>query len=351
VARRSVDPTFTSDRLGWRSTADLSEDAVASFRGEEPGADLDAASAMRALLVASFSDPAYPIARILQAAVITASPVWTGAVSASEDHRALAAEIRELQRGSWEQVREHMRWLVQDTLAALRRRPIDGLSLDKMLLLLHTLAEGALDRLTLHPDLLTPDDVVDAIVALMLALTEEGSMADPRRPEDPEAMAIYSQLVAGCDAAWTTGEDPGDLHAVAERFEVPFETVVLLFPTLEDLADSVLRARVTSVGVDGGAPAPSSALLRSALQRLAETATAAPALIMRAQALERPESVLHELRVHAAGLGSTDAIDDGTAVRIAEQAVATACLGTDHWATTEVLLDLLLDQPRRGSAR
>ncbi|MFM7271085.1 MAG: hypothetical protein ACKO2C_05575 [Actinomycetes bacterium] len=351
VAQRSVDPTFSSERLGWRTTTDLSEEAVASFHGDASGDGLDAAAAMRALLVASFSDPAYPIARMLQAAVITASPVWTGAVSVSEEHRALAEEIREAQRSAWEQVREYMRWMVQDTLAALRRRPVGGLSLDKVLLLLHTLAEGALDRLTLYPELLTPEDVVDAIVALMLALTEEGSMADPRLPDDPEAMAVYSRLIAGCDAAWSSDDDPGDLHAVAERFAVPFEAVVLLFPTMEHLADSVLRARVTSVGVEGGAPATASALLRSALWRLAQTASAAPALVERARALAGSESVLQELRVHAAGLGATDAIDDGTADRVAEQAVATACSGVDHWPTTEVLLDLLLDQPRRGSER
>jgi len=64
-----------------------------------------------------------------------------------------------------------------------------------------------------------------------------------------------------------------------------------------------------------------------------------------------PQSVLHELQVVAAGLGSDAAVEEGTAARVAEQAIATACLGAAHWATTEVLLDLLLAQPSNGSSR
>lgn len=349
IAGTGSDPTFRSEVLGWRTTDEISAEAIDESAGS--GVPVDPLAAIRQLLVAGLADPAFPLSRILRAVAITASPAWTGSITVADEHRALAEEVRAAARREWEHTREHLRWLVQESLAAVGRRPITGYSIDKIVVILHTIAEGALDRLALHPELVSIDEFVESILIFMLALTEEGAMADPRLPDDPEALAVFTRVVAAADAAWAEGLDLDDLHDVATRFDVPFETVVLMFPTVDDLADSVLRARVVAAGIEGGTPDATAALLRATLRRLASTADALPGLLDHARRVDAATSVLHELRVSAQSLASPGAIEDGTAARVAEQVIANAGLGMDHWPTTEVLLDLLLAQPRSGSSR
>ena len=343
VAGTGVDPTFRSNALGWRSTDDLSAAALGEFTADETA--MDPFVAIRQLLVEGLADPAFPLSRIMRSVVITASPAWSGVVSVSDEHRALAESVRETARSEWAHTLEHLRWLVQESLAAVGRRPIPGYSIDKIVAILHTIAEGALDRLALHPEQVSIDEFVEAILIFMLALTEEGAMADPRLPSDAEALAVFTRVVAEAEVVWARGDDLADLHAAAERFGVPFETVVLMFPTVGDLADSVVRTRVVAVGLEGGTPDTTAALLRTTLRRLATTADEVPRVLEHARTVDPSTSVLHELEVRAQSLAPQSAIDDGTAGRVAAQVISTACFGSEHWPTTEVLLDLLLGAP------
>ena len=349
VAGTGSDPTFRSDVLGWRTTEDISAEAI--DESSAPGNPMDPFAAIRQLLVAGLADPAFPLSRILRSVAITASPAWAGRVTVADEHRALAESVRDAARREWEHTREHLRWLVQESLAAVGRRPIAGYSIDKIVAILHTIAEGALDRLALHPEHVSIDEFVTSILIFMLALTEEGAMADPRLPDDPEALAMFTRIVADADAVWAGGVDLDDLHDVSARFAVPFETVVLMFPSIDELADSVVRARVIAAGIEGGTPDATAALLRATLRRLATTADALPQVVERARRVDPTTSVVHELQLRAQSLASRTAIEDGTAARVAEQVLTTACLGMDHWSTTEVLLDLLLAQPSSGSSR
>ena len=349
IAVSAADPAFRSDLLGWRTTDEISAEAIDESVGSEPV--VDPLAAIRRLLVAGLADPAFPLSRIMRAVAITASPAWTGAITVADEHRALAEEVRDAARREWEHTREHLRWLVQESLAAVGRRPIPGYSIDKIVVILHTIAEGALDRLALHPELVSIDEFVESILIFMLALTEEGAMADPRQPDDPEALAMFTRIVAAADAAWSAGSEFDDLHEAAASFAVPFETVVLMFHSLDDLADSVVRARVVAAGIEGGTPDATAALLRATLRRLATTADVLPQVVERCRNVDAATSVLHELRVSAQSLAAVAAIEDGTAARVAEQVIANASLGMDHWPTTEVLLDLLLAQPSSGSSR
>jgi hypothetical protein len=350
IAAAGSDPTFRSAALGWRSTEEISAEAI--DESAAPGDRLDPFAAIRRLLVAGLADPAFPLSRILRSVAITASPAWTGTVAVADEHRAFAETVRDTLRQEWEATREHLRWLVQESLAAVGRRPIVGYSVDKIVAILHTIAEGALDRLALHPEHVTIDEFVESILIFMVALTEEGAMADPRLPEDPEALAMFTRIVAAADTSWADGADLGDLHDVAARFAVPFETVVLMFPSVDDLADSVLRARVVAAGIEGGTPDATAALLRGTLRRLAAAADVIPTVVERARNVVGAMSVLHELQVAAQSLAPPATTEDGTAARVAEQIVATASLGSDHWSTTEVLLDLLIAQPgHRASGR
>ncbi|MFM7616796.1 MAG: hypothetical protein ACKO72_04965 [Actinomycetes bacterium] len=349
IAGTGVDPTFRSEVLGWRTTGEISAEAIGEYAS--PDTPMDPAAAIRQLLVAGLADPAFPLSRILRSVAITASPAWAGRIAVAEEHREVAEAVRDAARLEWESSREHLRWLVQESLGAVGRRPIEGYTIDKIVVILHTVAEGALDRLALHPEAVSIDEFVEAILIFMLALTEEGALADPRLPGDPEALELFTRVVAGADAAWADGTDLDDLHRVASRVGVPFGTVVLMFPTVGDLADSVLRARVVAAGIEGGTPDATAALLRGTLRRLAGAADAIPMVVERARDVPAATSVLHELQVAAQSLAPRPAAEDGTAARVAEQIVTTASLGLDQWATTEVLLDLLLLQPSRGSSR
>jgi hypothetical protein len=341
VARRLADPGFSSEALDWPTYDAVSQEAVALVGAEQGEQAYDALAALRHYLVSNFHLPAYPMGRLIRALTLLASPRWEGTVRLSEQHEALAREIFEIEGAGWESGRQHLRWLVQDALAALRRRPRQGQSLDKILMLLYAFAEGAVDHLMTHPEVISPDDVVEAIVLLGYALTEEGSMTDPRLPDDPEARATFTDLVARADAAWMAGEDLGDLHVVADRFEVPFEVVVLLFPRLEDLADSVVRARVISGGVEGGAPAATFALLAASLHRLATAADETPSAVELAHALDGEGSVFDELRGLARQVAESSVESTMPVDRVVEQIIVNAAHGRGSWATVEVLLEAL----------
>lgn len=342
LATRTTDPTFRSDLVGWPAFDEVSAGAVGRFADAAP--EDPVAASIRALehyIESNFRLPSYPLSRILAAVSMTASDRWEGEVGVADEHREFVRALRDVQRTGWNDVREHMRWMVEDGLAALRRRPRPGMTLDKILLLLYALADGALDRMVLYPELLTIEEVVEAVLALGIALTEEGSASDPRAPADPDAVGTFSRLIAAADATWSAGAQVDDLRGLARAAGESAEAGVLLFGTVEHLADSVIRARVIAAGLEEGASAPTVALFASTLRRLAQAADEVPLALAAAAHVDGPDSVLHELRGIARSIGEAEPDDPRPVERIAEQVVATACLGLGQWATVEVLLDVL----------
>ena len=113
-----------------------------------------------------------------------------------------------------------------------------------------------------------------------------------------------------------------------------------MFPTAGALADAVLRCLVIGVPIDGSHQSR-VALLAGALHRLAQFADEAPALVASAEAADAPDSTLAELRAAGRLLAQERNSDSVEPDRVADQLVATACLGLAHWETTRLLLDLI----------
>lgn len=344
IMTNAADPEYRAPEIGW-DTFDAVSTAAADRAAAAEGVDpIDVATAaIRHYLEQNFRLPSYPLGRIIAAATVTAGPAWKGSVRINPEHRALADELMAIHRSGAHAVRTHMRWVLLGALAALGRRPRPGMSLDLVLELSLALGNGALDRISVEPSALGIDDVIDALVALVLALTEEGSLADPRAPADPADAAAFTQLVSAADAAWASGPPPESVATVAGRAGIDIDRAARFFPRLADLADSVLRVRTAPVGGDPGPPVTDLALLRSNLRRLAETADALPGLIATATAAE--PSVLVDLRLAADTLAVEGHSGHRPDDRIAERLIATAGLGTAHWATVEVLLDVLAPVP------
>ena len=168
-----------------------------------------------------------------------------------------------------------------------------------------------------------------------------------RSPADPDAVAAFTRVVEVADARWVGGGEVDDLRAIAEDANEPFEAIVVMFPTVEHLADSVVRARVQAVGIDEGAEEPAAALIVSALRRLARTADEVPQALAHASRLDGPDSVLYELRGAIRATSQPDGEDASRVDRLAEQIVANACMGTAQWGTVEVLLEALLPRGSR----
>ena len=137
------------------------------------------------------------------------------------------------------------------------------------------------------------------------------------------------------------------METIAEasiQLDTSLETLMVLFPTINHLADSVLRVRTIASGIDPGALEPMNVLLAASLRRLARAADTIPAVVRYASDINEEHSVLNELCQLAASI----AINVGTAVepqRLAEQLVSLASQGTSQVETVELLLEMLQAKP------
>lgn len=344
IMASAADPDFRAESIGWPTFDEVSGAAV--HRAADETAIDATTTAVRHYIEQSLRLPSYPLGRIINAVTITASPAWRGPVTVSDKHRALAEGLAEIDRRGAQALRAHMRWLLLDALGALRRRPRPGITLDQIVELALALGNGAIDRMVVEPTALSIDVVVGAMVDLTITLTEEGSVADPRFPNDPDAAAAFSLIVRAAAAHWAGGGTIADLGTAAAIAGTEASPVESFFLSVADLADSVLRDRITLVGHETGARITTFGLVRSTLRRLAESADAIPEVVRLATTVVPERSILEELRSAAAACAAESRADG----RIAERLVATAALGTAHWETTELLLDVLIDATRSDRA-
>lgn len=338
VVESSASPNFSAPNIGWSGLNEVSRGGVGAHGGE--AVFESAAGAIRHYLEANFSEPALPLGRLLDAAALTASSEWHGEVGIRDERRGLALQILDARRVSHQAIADNMRWIGQDAFAELRRRPKPGMTMDSILQLLLSLADGAIDRMMISPGCMTLDDVVSAIIELAMALSEDGSMSDPRIPENDEGRFVFTTLVAAADKYWSTGASIGTIEEASRMLDKPLETLVVLFPTINHLADSVLRVRTIAGGIDGGAVQTMNVLLGTSLRRLARAADALPEVVKYAGDLSAADSVLNELTLLAASL-ATAAETTVEPQRLAEQLVSVAAQGTAQIETVELLLEML----------
>lgn len=343
IVERIADPGWSAPSIGWPSADDVTAGAVDAF---EQGSAVDAAlHAFRYFLERNFFIPAKPFGLVLDGVAMTASDAWHGPTVVADADRGLAVRILEQRRRSLEQQRDAFRWMLRDALASLRRRPRPGMTIDLMVALMHALADGAVNRMLIWPGCLTIDDVARAVLDLGLALSEDGSLVDPRLPDDPAARDVFTRIVTAADASWARGDAISDLSAVAAAADAQLETVAVLFVSVEEVADSVVRTRVVTVGVEETTGSTSAAVLTSALQRLAAAADAVPQAVMLAAQCPGDATLLGELTHEATELARHADRVTVEPERFAEQLIAVACNGMGSWETASLLLDLLR---RRG---
>ena len=342
VVESVASPHFSAPRIGWSALDQITEGALDAHG--EPVPLLSAAESLRHFIAENFFQPARPLGRLLDAAALTASKEWKGTLAIRDERRDLALQILEARRVSNEAIADSMRWIGQEAFAELRRRPKPGMTMDSIILLMHSLADGAVDRMLTSPGCMTLDDLVAAIIEIVLALSEDGSMNDPRIPENEEGRAVFTAIVEAADEYWSTGASMETIEQASERLEKPLQTLVILFPTINHLADSVLRVRTIAAGIDSGASKPMNILLGASLRRLARAADSLPEVLRFASELSEADSVLNELRLLAASLASA-AKTSVEPQRLAEQLVSLAAQGTSQIETVELLLEMLRETP------
>jgi hypothetical protein len=230
--------------------------------------------------------------------------------------------------------------MVQIALIQTRRRTRAPLTFAQLVIMLHSLADGCVDRMLLDPDSVEPADVASAMIDLGFALTEEGLM--------PEAASRFhlgddlnlDAIMLTAEQFWRCGAVEDVRTLVAKKLSIPMKRMSTAFPTDESLADALAQCVVIGVPIDGSRESR-FALLSAALHRLAQFADEIPKVIELLWKSEPTSVALAELREAARSLteeGTSESVDPE---RLADQLLATASKGLGQWDTTRLLIDVL----------
>jgi AcrR family transcriptional regulator len=247
-------------------------------------------SAVEANVSSQFSSRGTPIGWLLHAAALTASPRWDreDLVSSRPD---MASEILSARRAFYDSMAPDFDHFLRNAMSQLGLRPKAGWDPKTIIVMMHCLIDGAVLRMLMDPDATSPHAVAEAVVALGTALAEQGTYDDPRRSSDPKVHPVFDDLVRDASVRWSDGQTV-DLDRLADWCGVSPALVRMIFPTIEDLADSVLRR---AVGGGGALRAPTESLegqylrvqldlLAQLLHRLADFADQSPEVIRLSQA-------------------------------------------------------------------
>lgn len=253
VGEAANDPAWSGYHAAMRDVLTAYQATVRD--GDDPDAARPAVvKALQANLEAQFHSPGLPVAWLLQAAALTSSPAWQGKAPADED-AALGRTILEQRRRFYREMTTQLTSLLTVVLSEVGRRPRRGIEPETVVRLLHALLDGATLRNVIEPGALPSALVADAMYRLAEALTEEGPRADPRRPQDERGGEIFDRLVQAAGDLWAARSGI-TVEEAAERAGVPQEAACLLFPTVGDLADSLMRAHVVGGGFTDLGPLP-----------------------------------------------------------------------------------------------
>lgn len=339
VAEAVGDTGFSAPDLGWPAMAEVTAEATDAFASsEDPLAR--ATAAFERYVRGNFEVSSRIVGLMLDAAAVTASPLWAGPVSVRPEQAELARRVLEARQRTLRSMTAELRWVLHDGMSALQRRPRPGYSLDLILALAHSLIDGAVIQMLIDPERMTIAELTDAAFLFAMALTEDGSMVDPRLPPAGPSRSMFTALVDEADRRWSADRAPLDPAMVAEAVECPQELADLLFPRVADLADSVVRRRTIAAGSTDGPPIAAQHVLKAALHRLAEAAETIPHVIALTATL--PEgSVLADLSAFASSVAAQADSPPDDPDNFGAQLVALAMSGLAQWGAVELLLDLL----------
>lgn len=301
-------------------------------------------AALQAAFEAQFRSRGVPAGWSLQAAALTASPVWKGDPPAPNAVEVAETVLR-ARRAGYEALTDRLLGIAQVAMSELGRRPRAGVDVRSVVVLTHALLDGATLRRLIDADALSPKLVAESMYLLWMAFSEPGPYDDPRRPDDDSSRRAFDRLLEDAATLWRRHAGISVVD-VAERAAVPEAVATHLFPTVGDLADSLLRARVAGGGLPDPAPRPGETearqrvlVLVTELQRLRHLADTVPHAVASARA-QRPtrstpfvdEFVDNESRaIEALGLASN-------ARALVEDLVRFAAQGTPGWDSVTALL-------------
>jgi hypothetical protein len=340
VSRAAHDPAWGDQQDPIRST----------IAGDIEGVDDrdDVAAAVKAGLQANFerqfSMPSTPVAWLLLVSAFPGSAAWRGDPPAPEC-ADLAAELLEHGRASYADMTSYQVNLLTLVMSALGRRPRRDVSPETIVTLLHSLHDGAVLRRMVEPDAVDPAMVAEAMFSLALSLTEEGPFSDPRRPDDERNQRVFDCLLDAAADLWR-GRPEVAVEEVAHHASVPTEVATLLFPTVGDLADSLIRARVVGGGFADVGPFPDDAAVG---ERLLTLITALRSLRTFGDALPHVVTVVRTTPPTGSARFEDDFVDNESrlvealdvvpdAAQLVRDLVLFASQGTPGWPTVEALL-------------
>ena len=107
-------------------------------------------------------------------------------------------------------------------------------------------SSGAVLRRYIEPDAFDNHTIGEAVYALAMAFSEDGTLSDPRRPASPGS-EVFDVMLEQAAVSWGRGSDRS-VESTAREAGVAPEAACLLFPSLADLADSVVWSRVLGGG-------------------------------------------------------------------------------------------------------
>ena len=243
VSRAAADPSWAGFDESLTDMARAFDEVLRAEIGFEEAI----VASMAANVEAQFQAPGGPVGWLLHATAITASERWKGPVALSDRDAAIARELLDDRAMLYAKVTDELAPILAATLSLLGRRPKAPLDVRGLVSLMHALIDGAVLRLYVEPDAFSARLVGEAILALALAFSEEGYDSDPRCPADEAGRVLYDTVVGVARASWPSGAF-SDVRHLAGQAGVDPEMAVRIFPSVADVADSVMWRAVLAGG-------------------------------------------------------------------------------------------------------
>ena len=214
--------------------------------GHEPADNLRAA--LRVVVQSQYELYTASAGWLLHAASLASSPLWQ-AVDAAIDPslRALADQLRADRAALFDNVLDQLEPMFSQALNDHARRPRAGISARQILSAMYCLVDGAFLRTTIDPAAISVEVVAEALYQLAYAMTEDGSVRDPRRPEDEDRGALFDALLQGALRCWDAGSTTVSVADAAREAGVDPAAAAMLFASPVELADSAVRVLTFAV--------------------------------------------------------------------------------------------------------
>jgi hypothetical protein len=307
--------------------------------------------ALAANVEAQFRSLGGPVGWLFHSAAITASPAWQGDKGLSEETMELGQELLAIRAEFYQRMTEDLLQIMVAAMSMINRRPRPGMDPRQLLALMHSMIDGAVLRRYIEPDIFDNRIIGEAAYAVAMAFSEDGTLSDPRRPNPPADSNAFDRIVAAASCSWLRQSDRS-VESTSREAEVAPEVAHIMFPSLADLADSVVWTRVLGGGslVDrgeadrtpGSEPGTEMAMTFGLLRRLRDIVESLPGAVELVR--ERPavvgvgvltqleREVAEVLRCHC------PAVDPHVT---AAELVRSALAGQDGWMAVTALMRVL----------